>query len=252
MTEATRVSVPVERAWRAPASVAPADSRSERRYTSRVEWRRRLAPALSACATVGLACPSAYGELAPERLTDTGPWVGLTSAGFYISRLAVGYSVGPELGTYLFHRLRVEARVLAPLVQRDQCQDFNVIFPNETGPWYCVPSGDARIAYGASVGYALVRSRHWAFAPGIAVLGTDLDQPGLMLGLSAPVDWAPTAGVHASLALAFGLAVAQNSEAMCSGDWGTCTRGATRDVDYGTRSAGMASLTIAWDFGPRP
>jgi len=211
-----------------------------------VEWRWRLAPALGVCVAVGLACPSAYGADVPTQATDTRPWFGLTFAGFYVSRLAVPYSLGPELGTYLFGRLRVEAHVLVPLSQRDQCEDFDIIVPDETGPWYCVPSGDSEIAYGASIGYALVATRHWVFSPGIALLGTDLDEPGMLLGLSAPVDWVPTPGVHASVTLTFGLAVAQNSELMCSGDWGTCTRGATQHMDYPTPSAGLASLSIAW------
>lgn len=216
-----------------------------------MEWRRRLALALGACAAVGLACPSAYAEHPPDEAAATASWVGLTFAGFYISRLGVPYSVGPEIGTYLFRRLRFEAHVLVPLKQKDQCGDFNVIYATETGPWYCVPSGDAKLAYGASIGYAVVTSRHWAFAPGITMLGTDLSEPGILLGLSAPVDWAPTPGLHASLALAFGLAVAQNSKVMCTADWGTCTLGATRDVEYPTKTGGLASLTVGWDFGAR-
>jgi hypothetical protein len=210
----------------------------------------RAAPALASSPSFAADAP--IPKRPAPRATDAAPWLGVAVGSFYVSRLSVPVSVGPELGFYAFRRLRVTGRLLVPLVQHDQCEDFNVLAEDETGLWWCIPSGKTKIAYGASLGYAILNDAHWAFSPGLAVLGTDLDEPGVLLAISAPIEWVTSDGLHVSFEVAGGPAVAQNTRVVCGGGFGgTCTPGATKEREFPLHTGGFATLTLAWGIALR-
>lgn len=215
----------------------------------------RWACAWPACAAVlGLAAPAgaeATQTTATEHATERPYWVSVSGSSFLLGyRAQVPFGAGPELGAYLLRRVRLVARLALPIAQAgDACSRGDVIYGDETGVYNCLPSADAKLAYGASAGFVVVDTSRVVVAPGVTFLRTDDSDHGTLLGISLPAAWVVPDGPHLGLELGLGFALGQRVMARCRNNPNFPCDSPTRQLpNFGTK-AGFAAVSIGWPFG---
>jgi hypothetical protein len=121
-------------------------------------------------------------------------------------RFSEGLSNGGQVGTYLAGRVRLAARLafLTETVRDDQ--------EDSPGRSSKAPS----FLYGASAGFVVFRSPHFALSPGLLFARTNVSDYGTMLGLSVPFEWVTNDGVRLGLEIAGGSVFGGSSAVSCS------------------------------------
>jgi len=196
-------------------------------------------------------------ELGAQRVTDHAVWVAAVA-----SRLRLGYraevplALGAELGWYPIRYLRLASRFLvASTPVRDGCYP-DVAFmggsQGELGYVFCQPSRSARFGFALSVGAVVVDTSHWAIAPGLVAVRTDVADYGTALGVGLPIDWQPRRGLKLGIDVALGAAIGQHISLRCVPmPMSQCTPGTVvTGPNLDTWSA-LAAVSVGWTFDLR-
>lgn len=133
------------------------------------------------------------------------PWVDFSLTNFWIdNRVSNFLNVGVQVGGYFFERLRVTARLVAPLQQVDD-EQYDGYYSSDFGSSFVDRrSRSVAVLYGASAGLIISNSRTFLFAPGLLIMRTDVEDYGTSLALSLPFEWTTRRHLRIGFELALG------------------------------------------------
>jgi hypothetical protein len=131
------------------------------------------------------------------------PWVDFSFTNFWIdNRVSNFLNLGVQVGAYFFERVRVTARLVAPLEEATDEQSGGY-YSDEFGYLYR-RSRSASLLYGASIGLIISNSKTFLFAPGTLLMRTDVEDYGTSVALSLPFEWTTRRHLRMGFELALG------------------------------------------------
>jgi len=202
-----------------------------------------------ACGAWSLA--GSAGAHERERAASASPWFGAAIGAFsFGERALVATSIGPEFGLIALKRLRLDARVLVPIIEPgDLCRRHDIIYfgyVDETSVYTCEPSPSARFAASLSLGVSLLDSEHWLLSPGVLVARTDVAAHGVFVGGSVPLEWVSSDRFRLGVELGLGAALGQELTGRCRNNLGTCVVGTEARLPNLHLLSTFGVLSLAW------
>jgi hypothetical protein len=176
------------------------------------------------------------------------PWVDFSLTNFYMDERTDNFlNLGVQVGAYLIDRIRLSARLVAPLEQAGDSyneygsDDFN--FP--TTSYEPIDSRSVAVLYGLTFGLILSNSRTFVFAPGLALWRTDVSDYGTTGALSLPFEWTTHRRLRIGFELALGHSFGGEVQRQCLLPSGSTSCGVeTEDRPGGT--AILAQFQMGW------
>jgi hypothetical protein len=191
----------------------------------------------------------------PDFLERASPWVDFSINSFYLDKRVGNFlNFGVQVGGYFFQRLRLSARLVAPLEGvTDQNADRptssssdGVTFRSVT----TVPSRNMSALYGATLGLVLTNDRSFVFGPSLGFLRTDVEDYGTAVVVGLPFEWTTAQSLRLGFELALGRATGGRSRASCSSfTSGFATSCGTTLVDRSGGTTLMFSYYMGWSLG---
>jgi hypothetical protein len=135
---------------------------------------------------------------------DATPWVDFSLTNFWIDeRVSNFLNLGVQVGGYFFERMRLTARLVAPL-EKVQDEQYGGYYSGFDSMYVDRRSRNVTVLYGASVGLIISNSKTFLFAPGVLVMRTDVEDYGTSLALSLPFEWTTRRHLRIGFELALG------------------------------------------------
>jgi hypothetical protein len=132
------------------------------------------------------------------------PWVDFSLTNFWLDERSSNFlNLGVQVGGYFLERLRVTARLVAPL-EEAQDEHYDSFYDPGSGSYLSQRSRSIAVLYGASLGLILSNSRTFLFAPGLLLLRTDVEDYGTSGLLSLPFEWTTRRHLRVGFELALG------------------------------------------------
>lgn len=180
------------------------------------------------------------------------PYVDFLFAGYELrERFADPYSLGAQLGVYLFKRVRLAGRLVFPLHHlADKHSESSAVN-------YQVKESDSpHVLYGASAGVVVVSTVNFVLSPGVLLVRSDNSDYGTVVGLSLPLEWVTRGHFRFGTEIGVGSALGGSRREECINVGvipAPCNPGDSRELD---RSAGLAlyaQFQVGWAFSyPNP
>lgn len=187
----------------------------------------------------------------PDFVLRSSPWVDFTLTSFYMEdRVGNFLNFGVQVGGYVFERLRVSARMVAPL--EDVGDDYSTYYgssSNNTGSYNRVSSRSMAVLYGASVGLLITNSKTFVFGPSLQFQRTDVDAYGNALGLGLPFEWTTQSNLRVGFELAFGHAFGGSVNEVCRNFSSPSTSCGARHVDRPSGTTVLFQYNMGWSLG---
>lgn len=123
-------------------------------------------------------------QSSPDFVKRSSPWVDLALTSYYLDdRVDNFLNFGVQAGAYLFDRIRVSGRLVAPLEEvHDSASYYS--YGGTT-----IDSRSISVLYGASLGLVISNSRSFVFGPSLAILRTDVEAYGSAWFVTLPFEW---------------------------------------------------------------
>jgi hypothetical protein len=132
------------------------------------------------------------------------PWVDFSLTNFWIDeRVSNFLNLGVQVGGYFFERLRLTARLVAPL-QTVHDEQYDGYYSGFGSQYVDRRSRNVAVLYGGSTGLIISNSRTFLFAPGVLILRTDVEDYGTMLALALPFEWTTRRHLRIGFEMALG------------------------------------------------
>jgi hypothetical protein len=166
------------------------------------------------------------------------PWVDLALTNFWMDERTDNFlNLGVQVGAYLVDRIRLSARLVAPLEEAgDSYNDYSGDFGST---YKRIDSRSVSVLYGLTFGLILSNSRTFVFAPGLVVWRTDVSDYGTTGALSMPFEWTTSRRLRIGFELALGHSFGGEVQRQCqvvSSSGGNC------GIDSQDRPGGTAIL----------
>lgn len=144
-------------------------------------------------------------ELPRDFALRQSPWVDFSLTNFWLNERASNFlNVGVQVGGYFLERMRISARLVAPLEEpQDEYHDYGYFNSGSFG-YRNARSRSISALYGASFGLILSNSRTFLFAPGLLVMRADVNAYGTSAALALPFDWTTARHLRVGFELAIG------------------------------------------------
>ena len=133
------------------------------------------------------------------------PWVDFTFTNFWFDERASNFlNLGVQVGGYFYERLRVTARLVAPLEEaEDEYHDYGYSYSTTYG-YGNTRSPSIALLYGASLGLIIANARGFVFAPGLLLMRADVNDYGTVVLLELPFEWTTRRRLRTGFELAIG------------------------------------------------
>ncbi len=186
------------------------------------------------------------------------PFIDVTMASIaWQNRFSQFLTVGGQVGAYFGGRVRVAVSALVPA--SELTDNYSYDFSDGVGDYRLVPAKDVSVIFGATVGYALLRTPSFAFSPGVAFSHTNVANYGSALAFSMPFDWVTEGGLRIGLEFQGGRAIGGVYRVTCSsplpGVGSSCAEGPQIDRDRPAGTTILAQFQLGFGFnhpGPLP
>lgn len=192
----------------------------------------------------------------PDFLERASPWADFTVNSFYLeNRVGNFLNFGAQVGGYFFERVRLSARLVAPLegVTDDNSEEGSSFSSPDGATFRSVttePSRKMSVMYGATVGLVLSNDRSFVFGPSLGFLRTDVEDYGTAVIVGLPFEWTTERSLRVGFELALGRATGGTSRASCQifslGNTSSC---GTVPVERSGGTTIMFSYYMGWALG---
>jgi hypothetical protein len=181
-------------------------------------------------------------ELPSDYVLGTSPWVDFGLTSFWMDERADQFlNLSVQAGGYLANRLRVAARLTAPLAEpKDKFGDSNnpppILLSTSYEP---IDSRSPSLLFGASLGVVIANTKSFVLAPGLLVARTDVNDYGTVVALAVPFEWTTARHLRMGFEADLGSALGGSARRQCRQNippGGTCSN------DRVDRPAGLAVL----------
>jgi hypothetical protein len=192
-------------------------------------------------------------ETPEEFLLRASPWIDFTLTSFWQEqRFSNFLNLGVQVGGYFFERLRLSARLIAPLESvTDGYSSYQYGIPQaqSNGGTVHHNSRSMSVLYSASAGLVISNSRSFVFGPSIVFQRADVPAYGSAVELALPFEWTTRKNLRVGFELALGHAFGGNTTAQCFTLASPSVSCGTKHFD---RPSGMALLlqySMGWGLG---
>jgi len=198
--------------------------------------------------------PAVEAQPAPPEdfAARSSPWVDLTLTTFHLEdRTGNLLNLGVQVGGYVFERLRVSARLVAPL---EEVSDGYSTYSgsqesNGAQSFERVKSRSMTLLYAASLGIMLTNSKSFVFAPSVELQRTDVLAYGSAISLALPFEWTTRKNMRVGFEIALGHAFGGHIEDVCRTVSSPATSCGTRKRDRPSGTAVLLQYYMGWSLG---
>jgi hypothetical protein len=143
------------------------------------------------------------------------PWIDFSLTNFYMDERTGNFlNLGVQVGAYLIDRIRLSARLVAPLEETsDSYHDYTDSL--DFSSYEQIQSRSVSLLYGLTFGLILSNSRTFVFAPGLTIWRTDVNDYGTTGALSLPFEWTTHRRLRIGFELALGHSFGGESQRQC-------------------------------------
>ena len=179
------------------------------------------------------------------------PWVDFTLTSFYMENRAGNFlNLGVQFGGYVFDRLRVSARVVAPLDDvTDDLSNYYSGTGNGSGTFRHVSARSMSLLYGASVGLLITNSKTFVFGPSVELQRTDVEAYGTTLAFGLPFEWTTQRHLRVGFELAIGHSFGGSARQVCDTFTSPSASCGSRTVDRPAGTAVLFQYSMGWSLG---
>jgi hypothetical protein len=198
--------------------------------------------------------PTVAKESPVDFVRRSSPWVDFSLTSFWMDdRVGNFLNFGVQVGGYLFNRLRVSGRLVAPLEEvSDGYYSYNDYYlGGSSGSSYnSIDSRKVSVLYGASAGLMVTNSRAFVFGPGVTLLRTDVEAYGTAIYLTLPFEWTTQRNLRIGFELGLGRAVGGKVRKVCRNSSTTPpTACGIQPIDRPDGTALLAQFYMGWSLG---
>lgn len=163
-----------------------------------------------------LPARSRPSELPKDFVLSASPWIDFALTSFWMDERTDNFlNIGAQVGGYFVERIRLSARLVAPLEEAtDSSTDYgSQPFLSNTEN---IDSRSVSVLYGLTFGLILSNSKTFLFAPGLSVWRTDVEDYGTTGALSLPFEWTTHRRLRVGFELALGHSFGGEIHRVCS------------------------------------
>jgi hypothetical protein len=213
----------------------------------------RLKPPSSRVQRAPLREPDPEAPALPEDFVlRSSPWVDFTLTSFHMEdRTGNFLNLGVQVGGYVFERLRVSARLVAPLEDvRDGYSKYSSALPSDAGKSFArVQARSMTLLYGASVGLLITNSKSFVFGPSVELQRTDVEAYGTAILLGLPFEWTTRKNLRIGFEFALGHAFGGSIEDVCRATTTPVISCGTTTRDRPAGTAVLFQYYMGWSLG---
>jgi hypothetical protein len=197
----------------------------------------------------GLRAPQA--TVPDDFVLRASPWIDFTLTSFYMENRAGNFlNLGVQVGGYVFERLRVSARLVAPLEDvSDDYSHYSSGTNDGSGSFNRVNARSMTMLYGASVGLLITNSKTFAFGPSVELQRTNVEAYGSALSLGLPFEWTTHRNLRVGFEFALGHAFGGSVQEKCRTFSTPSTSCGTHTSDRPAGTAVLFQYYMGWSLG---
>jgi hypothetical protein len=180
-------------------------------------------------------------ELPKDFALKATPWIDFSVTSFWMDERSSNFlNLGVQVGGYFVERIRLSARLIAPLEEAsDSYSDYQDV-PFLSGADYeNVDSPSLSVLYGVTFGLILSNSKSFLFAPGLVIWRADVSDYGTTGALTLPFEWTTHRGLRVGFELALGHSFGGEVQMACNV---RATNASSCGVETSERPGGTAAL----------